>query len=205
MDSNASVGQRGEYTTNLTGPDKQAEKPSDIGYIEVMIRFVGITIGLVILTVGGGIGLSNAHGSAGKAAISSPEPFAPDNAELGRLAWPVESAQTAETPTAEEMSNIVSKDVSRANVLRWRLFGSELAPETGHRPKSRGNTTTHTAHASGDLVFDAPVIPREVKPAAASMPQARRVAEPRTVPMPAVKQRSMNNQPNPGFLIGVFR
>ncbi|MGC1504449.1 MAG: hypothetical protein WA782_09960 [Sulfitobacter sp.] len=170
-----------------------------------MIRIIGITVGLVILTVGGGIGLSNAHGSAGKAAISSPEPFAPDNAELGRLAWPVQSELTTDAPTVAEMSNVVSKDVLRANVLRWRLFGSTLAPESGQRPKSRGHTQTHTAHASGDLVFDAPVIAPAMKPAAPSIPRNHTFATPRAIKTPPTQRRSMNASPKPGFLIGVFR
>jgi hypothetical protein len=205
MDSTPSTGLRVRYTTNLTVNYKNAEKPHNIGYKAAMIRFVGITVGLVILTVGGGIGLSNAHGSAGKAAISSPEPFAPDNAELGRIAWPVQTELTADAPSADEMSNVVSKDVSRANVMRWRLFGSALAPETGQRPKSRSTMSTQTAHANGDLVFDAPVIAPSVIPAAAPAPQKRVLDVPRQVRAPVKKQRSMNDNPNPGFLIGVFR
>lgn len=170
-----------------------------------MIRFVGITVGLVILTVGGGIGLSSAHGSAGKAAISSVEPVERDNAEIGRLAWPVQAELTTDAPTADEMSNVVSKDVSRANVMRWKLFGSTLAPETGHRPKSRGNASTQTAHASSDLVFDAPLIAPSVKPASESRLGTRTVVKPSPARIPASKRRSMNDSPKPGFLIGVFR
>lgn len=205
MVSNGSTGLREEYTTSLTVNDNNAEKQRVLVYGSGMIRLFGITIGLVILTVGGGIGLSNAHGSAGKAAVSTPEPFAPDNAELRRQAWPVQDKLTAQAPTADEMSNIVSKDVSRANVLRWRLFGSELAPQAGHRPKSRASAPTQTAHASGDLVFDAPVIAPAARPATAIKPQHRVVTRPRSVDTPAVAKRSMHGAPKPEFLIGVFR
>lgn len=205
MISKTSAKVRGQNTTNSIHGHNNAEKQRNIGYIAAMIRVLGITVGLVILTVGGGIGLSNAHGSAGKAAISTPDPFEPDNAELRRIPLSVKKELTADAPAAEDMSHVVAKDVSRANVMRWRLFGSTLAPETGKRPKSRSKAPTQTAHASSDLVFDAPVISSGVTPVLAPLPQKRVLAVPPVQTQPVKKHRSMNDNPNPGFLIGVFR
>ncbi|MCX7561642.1 hypothetical protein OS190_18930 [Sulfitobacter sp. F26204] len=171
-----------------------------------MIRIICITFVLVLVTIGGGISLSNAHGSAGKAAISSLDVFAPDAVKREIFAAPLQPVTrtgSAEVVTAD----VVTKDVTRADGFQWRIFGPSLAPQRGMRPKSRTDTQTQTAQVSVPQALSPPALDSKATAAKPNAPRARTTAAPalKVHPVPAVKTRSMHSNPNPGFLIGVFR
>ena len=172
-----------------------------------MIRVVSITFALVLVTIGGGISLSNAHGSAGKAALSSQDMFEAGDALREQLVAPMQPILRSGSVEANNIADVVTKDVTRADGFQWRTFGPSLAPQRGMRPKSRFDRQTQTAQITAPTALNPPTLNPVTNLANSSVPRTHktdaRAETPR--PVPAVKRRDMRSDPNPGFLIGVFR